>query len=157
MVAGEAPGLQVYYVDGHFVPYERAKPVPKGWNPKRRHAQPGRAGTVVTGYRGRAVCFADGEPSGLSATLPPALTQLRQVLGPDAQILLGFDRGGSYPPVFRAIRRQHARRVTWPRAPLPPPAAPPPPVRAPPAPRHPAAGVSPPRPTRAPQRLRPSP
>ena len=48
MLAADAPGLHVYYVDDHFVPYEGAKPVPKGWNTKRRHAQPGRAGTVVT-------------------------------------------------------------------------------------------------------------
>ncbi len=123
MLAADAPGLHVYYVDDHFVPYEGAKPVSKGWNTKRRHAQPGRAGTVVTDYRGRAVCFADGEPSGLSATLPPALAQLRQVLGPDAKILLGFDRGGSYPQVFRAIRDQHADWVTWRRAPLAPAAA----------------------------------
>ena len=120
MLAADAPGLHVYYVDDHFVPYEGAKPVPKGWNTKRRHAQPGRAGTVVTDYHGRAVCFADGEPSGLSATLPGALAQLRQVLAPDAKILLGFDRGGSYPQVFRAIRDQHANWVTWRRAPLAP-------------------------------------
>ena len=120
MLAADAPGLHVYYVDDHFVPYEGARPVPKGWNTKRRHAQPGRAGTVVTDYRGRAVCFADGEPSGLSSTLPPALAQLRQVLAPGAKILLGFDRGGSYPQVFRAIRDQHANWVTWRRAPLAP-------------------------------------
>jgi hypothetical protein len=94
--------------------------VPKGWNTKRRHAQPGRAGTVVTDYHGRAVCFADGEPSGLSATLPPVLAQLRQVTGPGAKILLGFDRGGSYPVAFRAIREQHADWVTWRRSPLAP-------------------------------------
>jgi len=120
MLAADAPGLHVYYVDDHFVPHEGAKPVPKGWNTKRRHAQPGRAGTVVTDYHGRAVCFADGEPSGLSATLPGALAQLRQILAPDAKILLGFDRGGSYPQVFRAIRDQHADWVTWRRAPLAP-------------------------------------
>jgi hypothetical protein len=118
MLAADAPGLHVYYVDDHFVPYEGGKPVPKGWNTKRRHAQPGRAGTVVTDYHGRAVTFADGEPSGLSVTLPPALAQLRQVLGADAKILLGFDRGGSYPQVFRAIRERHADWVTWRRAPL---------------------------------------
>src|SRR5271166_3902076 len=66
MLAADAPGLHVYYVDDHFVPYEGAKPVPKGWNTKRRHAQPGRAGTMVTDYHGRAVAFAAGEPSGLS-------------------------------------------------------------------------------------------
>ena len=125
MLAADAPGLHVYYVDDHFVPYEGAKPVPKGWNTKRRHAQPGRAGTVVTDYHGRAVCFADGEPSGLSATLPPALAQLQDVLGIDAKILLGFDRGGSYTQVFRAIRDARADWVTWRRGPLAPVAAPP--------------------------------
>ena len=47
MLAADAPGLHVYYVDDHFVPYEGAKPVPKGWNTKRRHAQPGRAAPVL--------------------------------------------------------------------------------------------------------------
>ncbi len=120
MLAADAPGLHVYYVDDHFVPYEGARPVPKGWNTKRRHAQPGRADTMVSDYQGRAVCFAAGEPSGLSATLPPVLAQLRQVLGEQAKILLGFDRGGSYPVAFRAIREQHAHWVTWRRSPLAP-------------------------------------
>lgn len=30
MLAADAPGLHVYYVDDHFVPYEGAKPVPSG-------------------------------------------------------------------------------------------------------------------------------
>ena len=123
MLAADPPGLHVYYVDDHFVPYEGAKPVPKGWNTKRRHAQPGRADTMVSDYRGRAVAFASGEPSGLSATLPGVLAQLRQVLGAEAKIMLGFDRGGSYPVAFRAVREQHADWVTWRRAPLAPVAA----------------------------------
>jgi len=67
MLAAGAPALHVCYVDDHFVPREGARPVPEGWNARRRHARPGRAGTVVTGYRGRAACFADGDPSGLAA------------------------------------------------------------------------------------------
>src|SRR6266571_2737611 len=120
MLAADAPGLHVYYVDDHFVPYEGAKPVGKGWNTKRRHAQPGRADTVVTDYHGRAVAFATGEPSGLAATLPPVLAQLRQVTGEQAKILLGFDRGGSYPVVFRACRADGADWVTLRRGPLAP-------------------------------------
>ncbi len=120
MLAADAPGLHVYYVDDHFVPYEGARPVPKGWNTKRRHAQPGRADTMVSDYQGRAVAFATGEPSGLSATLPPVLAQLRQVLGAEAKIMLGFDRGGSYPAAFRAIRDARADWVTWRRSPLAP-------------------------------------
>ena len=79
------------------MPYAGAKPVAKGWNTKRRHAQPGRAGPLVTDARARAVCFTAGEPAGLSATMPGVLAQLREVTGPDAAVLLGFDRGGSYP------------------------------------------------------------
>ena len=63
MLAADAPGLGLYFVDDHFVPYAGAKPVGKGWNTKRRHAQRGRDDTLVTDYHGRAVCFASGEPS----------------------------------------------------------------------------------------------
>ena len=51
-------------------------------------------------------------------TLPGALAQLRQVLGPDAKILLGFDRGGSYPQVFTACRDAGADWVTYRRGAL---------------------------------------
>ena len=121
MLAADAPGLHVYYVDDHFVPYEGAKPVPKGWNTKRRHAQPGRADTMVTDYHGRAVCFATGDPSGLAATLPGALAQLRQVLGPS-----GEDPARLRPrrllPAGRSApsATQRADWVTWRRAPLAP-------------------------------------
>ena len=120
MLGADAPGLGLYFVDDHFVPYAGAKPVPKGYNTKRRHAQRGRDDTVVTDYHARAVCFASGDPSGLSVTLPGALAQLREVLGPDAKIMLGFDRGGSYPVVFRACRDAGADWLTWRRGALAP-------------------------------------
>ena len=120
MLAADAPGLGLYFVDDHFVPYAGAKPVPKGYNTKRRHAQRGRDDTVVTDYHARAVCFASGDPSGLSVTLPGALAQLREVLGPDTKIMLGFDRGGSYPAVFRACRDAGADWLTWRRGDLAP-------------------------------------
>ena len=41
MLDAEAPLLGLYFVDDHFVPYEGAKPVGKGYNTKRRHAQKG--------------------------------------------------------------------------------------------------------------------
>jgi hypothetical protein len=80
---------------------------------------------VVTDYHARVVCFASGDPSGLSVTLPPALAQLREVLGPDAKIMLGFDRGGSYPKVFTACRDAGADWLTWRRGDLAPVTAPP--------------------------------
>jgi transposase len=118
MLAGDPAGDPVYFVDDHFVPYAGARPVAKGWNTKRRHAQPGRDDTLLVDARGRAVVFGSGEPTGLSTTLPGVLAQLRAVIGPDAPVLLGFDRGGAFPVTFTACRDAGADWVTYRRAPL---------------------------------------
>ena len=118
MLATDPADDPVYFVDDHFVPYAGARPVAKGWNTKRRHAQPGRDDTVVTDARGRAVIFASGEPTSLSSNLPGVLAQLRDVLGPGAPVLLAFDRGGAYPSAFTACRDAGAHWVTYRRAPL---------------------------------------
>ena len=122
MLAADPVTSGVYYVDDHFVPYAGAKPVAKGWNNKRGRAGRGRADTHVTAHDGRAVCFVSGEPSGLSATLPPALAELKKAAGPGARIMLGFDRGGAYPRVFTHCREQNVHWVTYRRAPLAAPA-----------------------------------
>src|SRR6266536_1908423 len=108
----------VYFVDEHFMPYTGALPVGSGWNTKRRHAEPGRVDTTICDPKGRAVCFTSGEPSGLATSLPTTLDQLQQILGTDAPIMLGFDRGGAYPAVFRACRQRGAHWITYRRAPL---------------------------------------
>jgi transposase len=118
MLAADPAADPVYFVDDHFVPYTGARPVAKGWNTKRRHAQPGRDDTLVVDARGRAVVFGSGEPTGLASNLPGVLRQLREVLGPDAPILLGFDRGGSYPSAFTTCRDAGADWVSYRRAPL---------------------------------------
>ena len=118
MLATDPAPERVYFVDDHFVPYAGAQPVAKGWNTKRRHAGPGRDDTLLVDARGRAVVFGTGEPSGLASTLPGVLTQLRQVIGPHAPILLGFDRGGAYPSAFTTCRDAGADWVTYRRAPL---------------------------------------
>ena len=118
MLAADPASDPVYFVDDHFVPYAGARPLGKGWNTKRRHAGPGRDDTLLVDARGRAVVFGSGEPTGLSMTLPAVLAQLRAVIGPHAPVLLGFDRGGSYPAVFTACRDAGADWVTYRRAPL---------------------------------------
>jgi hypothetical protein len=118
MLAADPADDTVYFVDDHFVPYAGARPVAKGWNTKRRHAQPGRDDTLVVDARGRAVVFGSGEPTSLASNLPGVLAQLRDVLGPDAPILLGFDRGGSYPSAFSTCRDAGADWVSYRRSPL---------------------------------------
>src|SRR5664280_1132388 len=118
MLSADPAADPVYFVDDHFVPDSGARPVGKGWNTNRRHAQPGRADTLLTDARGRAVVFGSGEPSGLTSTLPGVLTGLREVLGPDAPVLLAFDRGGAYPAAFTACRQAGADWVTYRRGAL---------------------------------------
>lgn len=117
MIGADAPGMDLYFVDDHFVPYGGAKPVGKGWNNKRGRAERGLGDTLVCDYRGRAVVFCSGEPSGLSVTLPKALAELTQVTG-TTKIMVGFDRGGAYPGVFTACRDAGADWVTYRRGKL---------------------------------------
>jgi len=118
MVAFDPADDPVYFVDDHFVAYTGARPVAKGWNTRRRHAEAGRDDTLLVDARGRAVVFSSAEPTGLSSTLLGVLAQLQTVIGADAKVLLGFDRGGTYPVVFRACRDAGADWVTYRRAPL---------------------------------------
>ena len=122
MLAADPVTSGVYYVDDHFVPYAGAKPVGKGWNNKRGKAERGRADTHVTARDGRAVCFTSAEPSGLAVTLPLALAELKKAAPPGAGIMVGFDRGGAYPQVFRHCRDENVHWVTYRRAPLAVPA-----------------------------------
>jgi len=122
-VTADAPTSPVYYVDDHFVAYAGARPVAKGYNTRRRLAEPGQADTVVCDGRGRPVLFAAGEPFGLTRTMPAVLDQLRQVTGAGTPILLGFDRGGAYPSVFTACQQAGMDWVTYRRGKLAPTAA----------------------------------
>ncbi|MHB8290615.1 MAG: helix-turn-helix domain-containing protein [Acidimicrobiales bacterium] len=117
MLAGDEVPPSVFYVDDHFVTYWGARPVAKGYNIRRHLAEPGRDDTFVTDDTWRAICFSTGEPRGLSVTLPEVLTDLKTIVG-DRPVMVGFDRGGSYPKVFSALADANMEWVTWRRAPL---------------------------------------
>ncbi len=117
LIGSAAPPEQVFFIDDHFVPYYGARPVAKGWNTKRRHAQPGRDDTYICDLGGRVLCFTSSEPSGLSVTMRATLHELRTVSG-EAPITLAFDRGGSYPVAFRWLTDQDVTWVTWRRGDL---------------------------------------
>lgn len=117
LIGSAAPPEQVFFIDDHFVPYYGAAPMAKGWNTKRRHAQPGRDDTYICDLAGRALCFTSSEPSGLSATMRATVAELRSVCG-EAPITLGFDRGGSYPVAFSWLADQGVTWLTWRRGDL---------------------------------------
>jgi len=123
LVAADDHDQQVFFVDDHFIAYSGAQSLAKGWNTKRRHAQRGRDDTFVVDLAGRAICFSSGEPSGLSKTIHGVVGQLRAICGPDARLLVGFDRGGSYPVTFAKLADAGVDWVTYRRAPLVEPTA----------------------------------
>jgi Helix-turn-helix domain len=117
MLAADSEPPSVFFVDGHFVAYTGARPVAKGYNTRRRHAEPGRDETVVVDERWRAVCFASGPPEGLCEGMLSPLDQLREICG-GRRVMVGFDRGGSFPKAFRALRERDMDWATYRRAPL---------------------------------------
>ena len=117
MLGSDDAPPELFYVDDHFVTYWGKRPVAKGYNIRRHLAEPGRDDTFVTDEHWRAICFASGEPRGLSVTLPEVVGQLREVIG-GRPAMVGFDRGGSYPKVFSALKDAGMDWVTWRRAPL---------------------------------------
>jgi len=107
----------VFFVDEHFVAYTGSQPVSKGWNTRRRHAEPGRHETVIVDDRWRAICFASSPPQGLSGGMLDPVDQLLEICDGRA-LMLGFDRGGAYPKTFCELRDRGIDWITYRRAPL---------------------------------------
>ena len=118
------PEFQVFLADDHIAEYTGGKPVGRGHNPRRGKNTKAHDDTYMCDLSGRALVFASGEPSGLSLTLPPVLSQLtaaRQAAAgggsPDRPVVV-FDRGGSYPKTFKAVHAAGYDWISWRRAPL---------------------------------------
>lgn len=123
LLALDAPDIDVFFVDDHFVTYSGRAPLAKGWNNKKSRAEHGRGDTWVTDFHGRPLVCVSGEPSGLSTGLAAITGPLRKVVGDDARPLLAFDRGGSYPATFAELNQAGWDWVAYRRAPLAPCAA----------------------------------
>ena len=52
-----------YYVDGHFCGYSGGRPLPKGWNAKRRMVETGQSDVYVHDASGRALFFINRPPT----------------------------------------------------------------------------------------------
>src|SRR5664279_3421754 len=153
MLAADPAPDPVYFVDDHFVAYSGARPVAKGWNTKRRHAQPGRDDTLLVDARGRVGrggvwCSSPWRPAGHRCR--PRSGRRRSRPG----------RAPGQRPAFRRRRPAAAptgrtRRPVRTTVPVASPAAGPHPVR-PPRPRRPDANAWSPRRCRHPGRSPPS-
>jgi hypothetical protein len=121
MLAADEQPPELYFCDDHFVAYSGAKTLAKGYNTRKGRPERGRDDTFIVDEHWRAVCFSSSEPKGLSVNLPPVIDQLIEICG-KRPIMVGFDRGGSYPKVFSTLRERGVDWITYRRAPLVPPA-----------------------------------
>jgi len=102
-----------YYIDGHFSPYSGMHPLPKGWNARRRLAEPGQTDVYVHDAVGRALFFINRPLNDhLSKVLPAILKEIRAVAKGE-KILLIFDRGGYSGPLFRKLTEEGIEFITY--------------------------------------------
>lgn len=102
-----------YYVDGHFSPYAGQEPVGKGWNAKRRLAEPGHTDVHVHDATGRALCFLNRPLNdSLVKALPTIVQEIRAVV-PEDRVILIFDRGGYSGAGFGALTEQGIGFITY--------------------------------------------
>ena len=102
-----------YYIDGHFCPYSGMHPLPKGWNARRRLAEPGQTDVYIHDATGQALFFVNRPLNDhLSKVLPAVVKEIRAV-AKDEKILLIFDRGGYSGPLFRKLTAEGIDFITY--------------------------------------------
>jgi transposase len=102
-----------YYIDGHFCPYSGMHPLPKGWNARRRLAEPGQTDIYIHDAVARALFFINRPLNDhLSKVLQGIVNEIRTV-AKDQKILLIFDRGGYSGPLFQTLTDEGAEFITY--------------------------------------------
>jgi hypothetical protein len=108
----------VFYIDNHLRPYTGHATLRKGWRMQDRRVLPGTTDYYVHDEDGRPVLRVN-VPSHdtLTQWLVPIAKQLRESLGVDEQIVLAFDRAGSYADEIAALRDLGVELVAYERKP----------------------------------------
>lgn len=110
----------VFYVDNHLRPYTGKETIRKGWRMQDKRVRPGVTDVYVHDEGGNPVLrLADATNGSLTAWLSTVAKLLREMVGPEARIVLGFDRGGAFPEQLAALRDKGFELVTYERKPYP--------------------------------------
>lgn len=109
----------VFFVDNHSRPYTGQHRVMWCWRMQDKRPRPGASDYYVHDHTGRPVFrVALADHGSLAQVLLPISALLKVPLEDGAKILVGFDRGGSFPEVMKAIRKvPQVEFVTYERAP----------------------------------------
>ena len=85
-----------------------------------KRARPGVTDVYVHDEAGNPVLrLADATNGSLTTWLSPVAKLLRDMVGPEPRIVLGFDRGGAFPEQLSGLRDEGFELVTYERKPYP--------------------------------------
>ena len=108
------------YVDGHVRAYQGTRSIAKTHVTRLRFPAPATVETWVSDARGDPVMVVMAEPAAsLAAELRSLLPDLRTAVGDDRRVLVGFDRGGWSPTLFKDMFAAGFDSLTWRKGPIP--------------------------------------
>jgi hypothetical protein len=108
----------VFYIDNHLRPYTGKETIRKGWRMQDKRVRPGVTDVYVHDEAGNPVLrVADAANGSLTKWLSWVAKTLREMVGPEARIVLAFDRGGAFPEQLAALRDKGFELVTYERKP----------------------------------------
>ncbi|MCU6479525.1 putative transposase [Arthrobacter sp. A2-55] len=117
-LAGTGPGGEdlaaILYVDGHVRAYQGTKKIGKLYSTRLKFPVPATEETWVTDAHGAPVFVVMAAPgASLAAELRDLLPELRTAVGDDRRVLVGFDRGGWSPALFKHMDAAGFDVLTW--------------------------------------------
>jgi hypothetical protein len=117
-LSGTGPGGEnlsaILYVDGHVRAYQGTKKIGKIYSTRLKFPVPATEETWVTDANGSPVFVVMAAPgASLAAELRDLLPELRTAVGDDRRVLVGFDRGGWSPALFKHMDAAGFDVLTW--------------------------------------------
>ncbi|MDJ0358441.1 putative transposase [Paenarthrobacter sp. PH39-S1] len=106
--------LAVLYVDGHVRAYQGSKKIGKVHSTRLKFPTPATEETWVSDSHGAPVFVVMAEPgTALTKELRTLLPTLRNIIGDERRVLVGFDRGGWSPALFQHMEASGFDVLTW--------------------------------------------
>lgn len=108
----------VLYVDGHVRAYQGSRKIGKTHLARLRFPAPATLETWVSDAAGDPVLVVMAEPgASLASELRRLIPTLRAAVGDDRRVLVGFDRGGWSPALFKYLHEHGFDVLTWRKGP----------------------------------------
>lgn len=113
-VADRSEQAAVLYVDGHVRAYQGRRKIAKTHVPRLKFPAPATVETWVTDAAGDPLLVVMAEPAAsLAAELRRLIPNLRDMVGDERRVLVGFDRGGWSPTLFADLDAAGFDTLTW--------------------------------------------